>query len=95
LLSSFRDQICKWPETWSALKLFTGLELLVPEALKQTPKILFILLGTPKDRGLIAWREQMELVSDREKADLPSTYDFPVGMKFLRRYGLWQLLVSP
>lgn len=45
-----------------------------------------IIPGTPEDRGLIAWREQMQLVSDREKAELPSTYDFPVGMEYLRRH---------
>jgi hypothetical protein len=53
----------------------------------QASRRLLVSLGTPKDRGLIAWREQMDLVSDKERADLPSTYDFPVGMEFLKRYG--------
>lgn len=64
-------------------------------ALEQGSINVLLYLGTPKDRGLIAWREQMKLVSNKETDDLPNTYDFPVGMKFLRRYGQWQLLLLP
>ncbi|XP_069697558.1 solute carrier family 23 member 2-like isoform X2 [Periplaneta americana] len=40
--------------------------------------------GTPEERGLIAWQEQMKLVPDKED-DTPNTYDFPVGMGIVKR----------
>lgn len=41
--------------------------------------------GTPEERGLIAWAEQMKLSSGDEK-DEKSTYDFPVGMGLMRSW---------
>nr|CAD7264902.1 unnamed protein product [Timema shepardi] len=44
--------------------------------------------GTDKERGLIAWQDQMKLTSDEETDDLPSTYDFPIGMSLIKRLGI-------
>nr|CAD7200724.1 unnamed protein product [Timema douglasi] len=41
--------------------------------------------GTDKERGLIAWQDQMKLTSDEDTDDLPSTYDFPIGMSLIKR----------
>ncbi|KOC70911.1 Solute carrier family 23 member 1, partial [Habropoda laboriosa] len=49
-----------------------------------------IIPGTPEDRGLIAWSKEMELdTGGDEKEDqeyIPNTFDFPFGMKVLRRW---------
>ncbi|KAJ4442141.1 hypothetical protein ANN_12007 [Periplaneta americana] len=42
--------------------------------------------GTPEERGLIKWQKEIEFTSNKDDADIPSTYDFPVGMGFLKRY---------
>lgn len=48
-----------------------------------------IIPGTPEDRGLIAWANEMELnfdsTSDSDEY-VSNTFDFPIGMKLLRRW---------
>ncbi|PSN43429.1 Solute carrier family 23 member 1 [Blattella germanica] len=44
--------------------------------------------GTPEERGLVEWQKQMKLEGgqdDEDNNDAPSTYDFPVGMGFVKR----------
>ncbi|XP_025197974.1 solute carrier family 23 member 2 isoform X2 [Melanaphis sacchari] len=41
--------------------------------------------GTPEERGLIAWANEMNLSSEPTTDEETSTYDFPVGMKALRK----------
>ncbi|XP_039281057.1 solute carrier family 23 member 2 [Nilaparvata lugens] len=42
--------------------------------------------GTPEERGLIAWANEMKLSTDcAEQDDDDGTYNFPVGMAFVRR----------
>ncbi|XP_063232307.1 solute carrier family 23 member 2 isoform X2 [Bacillus rossius redtenbacheri] len=50
--------------------------------------------GTPEERGLIAWQEQMKLLPDDETDDLPNTYDFPIGMSLIKRCVLVPELVN-
>lgn len=50
-----------------------------------------IIPGSPEDRGLVAWANEMELNFDDPQNDtqdeyIPNTFDFPVGMKLLRRW---------
>lgn len=50
-----------------------------------------IIPGTAEERGLEAWSKEMELnvdVSDEKQSEeyVPNTFDFPVGMKLLRRW---------
>ncbi|XP_051170690.1 solute carrier family 23 member 2 isoform X2 [Leptopilina boulardi] len=50
-----------------------------------------IIPGDLEDRGLIAWANEMELNFDGENNDdqneyVPNTFDFPIGMKLLRRW---------
>ncbi|XP_076233301.1 solute carrier family 23 member 1 [Calliopsis andreniformis] len=50
-----------------------------------------IIPGTPEERGLIAWANEMELnTTTDEKEDqgeyVPNTFDFPFGMNVLRRW---------
>jgi len=48
--------------------------------------IYFIVnIGTPEERGLIAWANEMNLTSEPTTGEETSTYDFPVGMKALRK----------
>ncbi|KAL1458368.1 hypothetical protein WDU94_008525 [Cyamophila willieti] len=42
--------------------------------------------GTPEERGLIAWADQMKLVSEPTVHGEYNTFDFPVGMATLRRW---------
>ncbi|XP_017305007.1 solute carrier family 23 member 2 isoform X5 [Diaphorina citri] len=42
--------------------------------------------GTPEERGLVAWGEQMKLVSEPTVHGEYNTFDFPVGMATLRRW---------
>lgn len=53
--------------------------------------------GTPEERGLIAWADQMKLSKDEdpEAAHQSSTYDFPIGMKLIRRYEIIIDEISP
>ncbi|XP_014283866.1 solute carrier family 23 member 1 [Halyomorpha halys] len=44
-----------------------------------------IIPGTPEERGLIAWKKQMELDHNEDDATESSTYDFPIGMSLIRR----------
>lgn len=41
--------------------------------------------GTPEERGLVAWSKEMALKVDGEQTGVPSTFDFPYGMSFLKR----------
>jgi len=41
--------------------------------------------GTPEERGLIAWANEMNLTSEPTTGEERSTYDFPVGMNVLRK----------
>ncbi|CAI6358545.1 unnamed protein product [Macrosiphum euphorbiae] len=41
--------------------------------------------GTPEERGLIAWANEMNLTSEPTTGEETSTYDFPVGMNALRK----------
>ncbi|CAH0381091.1 unnamed protein product [Bemisia tabaci] len=45
-----------------------------------------IIPGTPEDRGLIAWANQMKLEAEPTVSGEKSTYDWPVGMSLLRRW---------
>lgn len=54
----------------------------------------YYVTGTDEERGLIAWADQMKISCEpnedteaqRETQDAPySTYDFPIGMEFLRK----------
>ncbi|XP_046676697.1 solute carrier family 23 member 1 isoform X2 [Homalodisca vitripennis] len=44
--------------------------------------------GTPEERGLIAWAEQMKLETTPtdDHSQEKSTYDFPIGMSLVRRW---------
>ncbi|XP_067007322.1 solute carrier family 23 member 2 isoform X2 [Anabrus simplex] len=42
--------------------------------------------GTPEERGLLAWQDQMKLVSEAGEEHVASTYDFPIGMSLLKRW---------
>lgn len=46
---------------------------------------IFIISGTPEERGLIAWADQMKLSSDDKVSLEKDTYDFPIGMGLMRR----------
>ncbi|KAL5237381.1 hypothetical protein ACI65C_004791 [Semiaphis heraclei] len=41
--------------------------------------------GTPEERGLIAWANEMNLTSEPTTGEETSTYDFPVGMNAIRK----------
>lgn len=42
-------------------------------------------VGTPEERGLIAWAKEMNLTSEPTTGEETSTYDFPIGMNLLRK----------
>lgn len=42
-------------------------------------------IGTPEERGLIAWANEMNLTSEPTTGEETSTYDFPVGMNAIRK----------
>ncbi|GLH07445.1 hypothetical protein R5R35_014254 [Gryllus longicercus] len=43
--------------------------------------------GSPEERGLIKWQDQMKLIASEDAADdEPNTFDFPVGMSTLKRW---------
>lgn len=42
-------------------------------------------IGSPEERGLIAWGRQMNLSNEPTTGEESSTYDFPVGMDTLRK----------
>jgi solute carrier family 23 (nucleobase transporter), member 1 len=49
-----------------------------------------VIPGTPEERGLIAWSNEMSLVDQKDVVNLDgsiesSTYDFPFGMSMLRK----------
>lgn len=46
---------------------------------------LILLIGTPEERGLVAWAKEMNLTSEPTTGEETSTYDFPVGMELLRK----------
>ncbi|XP_022167516.1 solute carrier family 23 member 2 isoform X1 [Myzus persicae] len=41
--------------------------------------------GTPEERGLIAWANEMNLTSEPTTGEETCTYDFPIGMNALRK----------
>ncbi|XP_034182714.1 solute carrier family 23 member 2 isoform X2 [Osmia lignaria lignaria] len=50
-----------------------------------------IIPGTPEERGLIAWANEMELDAGKDEKEeqdeyVPNTFDFPFGMSVLRRW---------
>lgn len=50
--------------------------------------IFSIFKGTAEERGLIAWADQMKLSKNDDDLDAghqSSTYDFPIGMKLVKR----------
>ncbi len=52
-------------------------------------EIKYLLKGTDEERGIRAWSDQMKLnhETDGQSSDGKpnSTYDFPVGMSFVRK----------
>lgn len=46
---------------------------------------VFSLIGTPEERGLIAWGNQMNLTNEPTLGEESNTYDFPIGMETLRK----------
>lgn len=47
--------------------------------------VTFILLGTPEERGLVDWANEMPLGDDNVNDGTATDYDFPYGMDTLRR----------
>jgi len=48
-------------------------------------RIFIVNKGTPEERGLIAWANEMNLTSEPTTGEETSTYDFPIGMNALRK----------
>ncbi|XP_069697554.1 solute carrier family 23 member 2-like isoform X2 [Periplaneta americana] len=51
-----------------------------------------IIPGTPEERGLIAWQDQMKLEPNKENGDASDTYDYPIGMSVIRRLNIFSYL---
>lgn len=67
--------------------------LMIAIKLKQIQNFANFFQGTNEERGLVAWSNQMSLnIDTSESSDdtepQHNTFDFPVGMKLLRRYKL-------
>lgn len=47
--------------------------------------VIFKCLGTPEERGLIKWSDEMPLGDDNVNDGTATDYDFPSGMETLKR----------
>jgi solute carrier family 23 (nucleobase transporter), member 1 len=77
----------------STLSVLLGTSILVGGALGCF--LDHVIPGSDEERGVIGWSQEMELKTDRSSTEA-STYDFPIGMNFLKKCKLsYYLPFSP
>lgn len=53
-----------------------------------------IIPGTPEERGLIKWSNEMSLKGSDSSSNDKSTYDFPCGMETIKGFDFIQLIIK-